>query len=129
MKKNTSVIKEILFLYYSYKRVKKTWTILKDLMEHIELRKPHQLRLEVHKPIVITKFFCLPLRSCLCHRGLWAQPPAGVQAQGRSSSRGLGGGAPRIFFCVKIAPRMHLRASKIAKSKQNHCPRDCLFLP
>ena len=38
MKQNTSVTKEILFLYYSYKRVKKTWTIFKDLMEHIELQ-------------------------------------------------------------------------------------------
>ena len=44
MKQNTSVIKEILFLYYSYKRVKKTWTIFKDLMEYnIELQKLQQI--------------------------------------------------------------------------------------
>ena len=95
MKQNTSVIKEILFLYYSYKRVKKTWTILKDLMDHIELQEQHQIR----KPIVIATFLSAAAHSSgLRRRGLWVQPPAGVQR--RSSSRGSGvrGGATGFYF-------------------------------
>ena len=97
MKRNISVIKEILFLYYSYKRVKKHGLFLMISWSILSCKNCIKLRLEVHKPIVITKFFCLPLRSCLRRRGLCAQPPARVQ--GRSSSRVLGGGvAPGFFF-------------------------------